>query len=158
MPVQIRKAERTDAETLLALIGALADYEHLSPPSPDACERLIRDGWPDTGEPRFTSWLAEIENASGQTEAVGYAISFFTYSSFLALPTLYIEDIFILPDQRRMAAGSALFQRLVEEARARGCGRVEWVVLDWNTSAQQFYQKHGAKHLTDWQCYRLPLT
>ena len=158
MGIVVRRAERADAETLMALIAALADYEKLDPPTREAQTRLVHDGWPDEGAPRYTSWLVE-QSASedGAPTAIGYAITFLTYSSFLARPTLYIEDIFILPDNRRSGAGTALFEAIVEEARRCGCGRVEWVVLDWNTSAQDFYRKLGAKHLTDWQYYRLAL-
>src|SRR5262249_32286209 len=84
-------------------------------------------------------------------------ITFETYSSFLALPTLYIEDIFVLPDFRRYGVGSALMQHLIQAAKESSCGRMEWVVLDWNTGAQQFYQRFGAQHLTDWQHYRRPI-
>jgi GNAT superfamily N-acetyltransferase len=86
---------------------------------------------------------------------VGYAIVLETYSSFLARPTLYLEDIFVRPEARCRGAGSALFAHLAQEARARGCGRMEWVVLDWNELAQRFYQKRGARRLNDWQYYRL---
>jgi GNAT superfamily N-acetyltransferase len=156
--VQVRRAQQEDADALLGLIRALADYEKLDPPTDAARARLIRDGWPASGPARFSAWLAEITEQEGEpARAVGYAITFFTYSSFLARPTLYVEDIFILPDFRRHGVGTQLFRALVAEARSEGCGRVEWVVLDWNTLAQQFYKKHGARHLADWQCYRLPL-
>ncbi len=158
MTFRVRRAVRRDAETLIALVRALADYERMDPPSTDAQHRLTRDGWPESGDARFTAWLAEEVVADGvQAIAIGYAITFFTYSSFLARPTLYIEDIFILPEHRRSGAGSALFDALREEAHSRHCGRVEWVVLEWNTSAQQFYRKHGAEHLKEWQCYRLTI-
>ncbi len=158
MTIRVRKAQRSDFGALITLVRALADYEKLDPPTEAAQARLLRDGWPDDGPARFTAWLAEdIAPATGAITAVGYSITFFTYSSFLARPTLYIEDIFVLPDRRRDGAGSALFQTLMEEAKQAGCGRIEWVVLDWNTMAQQFYRKLGAKHLDDWQCYRLAL-
>ena len=158
LTIRVRKAERRDAETLLALICALADYEKLDPPTAEAQARLVGDGWPDHEPARFQSWLVEEIDPTGVGAlAIGYAITFFTYSSFLARPTLYIEDIFVLPDRRRDGAGTALFQTLEEEARGHGCGRMEWVVLDWNTTAQQFYRRLGAAHLTDWQYYRLPL-
>jgi GNAT superfamily N-acetyltransferase len=157
MAIAIRRAERQDAERLIALVNALADYEKLDRPTADACERLVRDGWPERGEPKFAAWLAEDAALVGSA-AIGYAITFFTYSSFQARPTLYIEDIFVLPEHRRGGAGTALFGALVEEARRSGCARIEWVVLDWNTSAQQFYRKLGANHLADWQYYRLDLS
>jgi GNAT superfamily N-acetyltransferase len=151
----VRRAEQEYAPTLLRLIAALAEFEKLEPPDAEAQERLRRDGWPEDGSrPRFAAWLAEIETA-GSTQAVGYAITFETYSSFLARPTFYIEDIFVLPAYRRQSVGKALMRRLIQEAWDTGCGRMEWVVLDWNTGAQQFYQRLGAQHLTDWQFYRL---
>lgn len=158
MKIRVRKAERGDANTLMTLISALANYEKLDPPTLEAQGRLIQDGWPQDGNARFASWLAEaVDPSNGSTSAVGYAITFFTYSSFLARPTLYIEDIFILPERRRDGVGTALFTALMDEARRQQCGRIEWVVLDWNTSAQQFYRKLGATHMTDWQCYRMSL-
>ncbi len=157
MAVTVRRAQPQDAPTLLRLIAALADYEKLEPPDTEAQERLRRDGWPENGDrPRFTAWLAEVDSSdSAPAQAVGYAITFETYSTFLARPTLYIEDIFVLPAHRRQAVGSALMQRLLQAAQESGCGRIEWVVLDWNTDAQQFYQRFGARHLQDWQYYRL---
>jgi GNAT superfamily N-acetyltransferase len=155
--VTVRRAERRDLPTLLRLIEALAEFEKLDPPDEAARARLQRDGWPESGEkPRFQAWLAEAETEPSEgTHAVGYAITFETYSTFLARPTLYIEDIFVLPSHRRQAVGSALMERLVAEAKRTDCGRMEWVVLDWNTGAQEFYRRWGAGHLTDWQVYRL---
>ena len=157
MTVMVRHAGREDAPTLLGLITALADFEQLDPPDAGARARLLQDGWPEEGgKPRFSAWLAEVESETeAGKQAVGYAITFETYSSFLALPTLYLEDLFILPDYRRQSVGSTLIRHLVREAWETGCGRMEWVVLDWNTGAQQFYQRLGASHLTEWQTYRL---
>lgn len=159
MSITVRRAQHEDVPALLRLIEALADYEKLDPPDADAKERLQRDGWPEgTDMPRFSAWLAESYNEETHTkQAVGYAITFFTYSSFLARPTLYIEDIFVLPDFRRQSVGSVLMEKLIQEGKETKCGRIEWVVLDWNTGAQQFYQRLGASHLADWQCYRLRL-
>ncbi len=141
----------------------------------------------DERRPRFTAWLAEVSSEAEEVideeksakqdkageveekvepensrvtpvrEAVAYAITFETYSSFLARPTLYLEDLFVLPAFRRQSVGSAMMSHLIAEARSSGCGRVEWVVLDWNTDAQQFYRRLGAAHLTEWQTYRLVL-
>ena len=151
MAVTVRRAEREDAAVLLDLITALARYEKLEPPDEDARQRLIRDGWGE--QPRFEAWLAELDG-----RAVAYAILFETYSSFLARPTLYLEDIFVLPDYRRRGVGNALFRRLVEEAVTRGCGRMEWVCLDWNRLGLEFYQKIGAQRLNDWITFRLTRT
>lgn len=145
----VRRAGREDAAALLSLIDALADYEKLDRPDADARARLIHDGFAQN-PPRFRAYLAEQDNVP-----VGYAVTFETYSSFLARPTLYVEDIFVLPDARGRGAGSALLRHLAREAVAGDCGRMEWVVLDWNELAQTFYQRRGARHLDDWQYYRL---
>ena len=148
-PITVRRAARLDAPRLLSLIDALADYERLERPDAEARARLVADGF-ERDPPRFEAYLAEQEDAT-----VGYAIVFETYSSFLARPTLYIEDLFVLPEARCHGVGSALFRRLAEEALTRDCGRMEWVVLDWNELAQDFYRRRGGKHLLDWQYHRL---
>ena len=89
------------------------------------------------------------------TETIGYAIFFETYSSFRALPTLYLEDIFIVPEYRKYGIGKKLFQQCLKEAKNRGCGRMEWVVLDWNVNAIRFYDRIGAKRLQEWLPYRI---
>jgi len=86
---------------------------------------------------------------------VGYAIVFETYSTFLARPTLYLEDLFVLPAFRGQGAGRALFETMADLAVERGCGRMEWVCLDWNRNAQAFYERVGARHMTEWYPYRL---
>lgn len=149
-PYTVRAARPEDANTLLSLIDALADYEHLDRPDAEARKRLIADGFQRT-PPRFWVYLV-VEDAA---KAVGYAIILETYSSFLARPTLYIEDLFIRPEARKGGAGSTLFRYLAEEAMRRDCGRMEWVCLDWNQLAISFYEKRGAEHLTDWRYYRL---
>lgn len=148
--IRVRRAVREDAPALLSLIDALADYEKLNRPDDHARARLVQDGF-ECNPPRFRAYLAETDVGA----PVGYAITFETYSSFLARPTLYIEDVFVLPDARRHGAGSALFRHLAREALAGDCGRMEWVVLDWNELAQNFYQRRGARCLSDWQYYRL---
>ena len=147
-PVRIRKAGKADARSLLRLIDALADYEKLKRPTRQARNRLIRDGRGSAR--RYDAYLA----FSGRTP-VGYAIVFETYSSFLALPTLYLEDLFILPEFRKQKIGLALFRHCVGEASRRGCGRMEWVVLDWNAIAIRFYERLGARYLKEWHTYRL---
>jgi len=145
--MKIRSYEKRDAKPLVALVRALARYEKLKPLSPAAARRLIRD----VGR-RIRVLIAEVDG-----KPVGYAIYLFTYSSFLARPTLYLEDLFVLPEHRRLGLGGAFFRALRTEARREGCGRMEWVVLDWNTPALKFYRKLGAKPLDDWITYRLVL-
>jgi GNAT superfamily N-acetyltransferase len=146
--VTIRPAVRTDAETILHLVRGLADYEELPPPDRAAQDRLIRDMF--STPPRIQAFLGEFEGV-----AAGYTFIFETYSSFLAFPTLYLEDLFVLPAYRKKKVGYALFAAMVAEAHRRGCGRMEWSVLDWNTPAIDFYKRFGASHLREWQVYRL---
>jgi GNAT superfamily N-acetyltransferase len=86
---------------------------------------------------------------------VGYAIYFFTYSTFRARPTLYLEDVFVIPQQRGQGAGVALFRACAREAVAQSCARMEWQVLSWNRPSIEFYQRLGARHLEDWLPFRL---
>jgi GNAT superfamily N-acetyltransferase len=146
--IKIISAKKKDGKILLSLINALADYEKLKRPDKAARSRLLRDAFGKTK--RFRVFLA----FDGST-AVGYAIYFFTYSSFLALPTLYLEDLFVLPEYRTKKAGWKLFRSCVAEARKKGCGRMEWVVLGWNKLAIRFYERVGARRLNEWQTYRL---
>ncbi len=146
--VTVRRAMPGDAETLLDLITALADFEKLPPPDEAARARLVEHGFGE--RPRFEVFLAEV---GGQ--AVGYTISFETYSTFLAQPTFFLEDLFVLPAYRGHGAGLALFRNCVAEAHRRECGRMEWMVLDWNENAIRFYERLGAARLNDWLPYRL---
>jgi GNAT superfamily N-acetyltransferase len=133
----------------IALINALADYERLTPPDVAAVERLRRDAFgPD---PRFEAALAL--NRDGR--AVGYATWFHTYSTFLAKPTMYLEDLFVLEDFRESGAGSKLFEHVRALGAERGCGRMEWQVLDWNTLAREFYHRRQATWMKDWLAYRI---
>lgn len=145
--MRIRPYRKSDARHLVDLIRALARFESLKPPSAAAARRLVGDA----GK-RFQVLLGEVEG-----KKIGYAIYFFTYSTFLARPTLYLEDLFVLPDYRRQGAGMEFFDALLREARRRKCGRMEWSVLDWNTPAIRFYRKLGARPLEEWIPYRMLL-
>lgn len=146
--VAVRPLLAGDVPTLLDLIDGLADYEKLPRPDAAARERMAHDS---TGEsPRFRTLLADVD---GRT--VGYAIYFYTYSTFLARPTLYLEDIFVLPDHRGLGAGKALFRELAREAVREHCGRMEWQVLDWNHPSIDFYKRAGATLLKEWVPCRL---
>ncbi len=146
--VTIRKAQPDDAPAILSLICALADYEKLPPPDKAAQQRLIADAFAEP--PRFDVFLAFVDR-----KAVGYAFVYETYSTFLALPTLYLEDLFVLPDYRKQRIGLSLFRYCVAEAERRGCGRMDWTVLDWNQPSIDFYLRQGARHLKEWHLYRL---
>ncbi|HEY3328665.1 MAG TPA: GNAT family N-acetyltransferase [Capsulimonadaceae bacterium] len=147
----IRRATTiADAHTLITLIQALADFEHLDGPDASAISRLIADGF-EREHPLYEAYLAETDTG----DAVGYVFIFQTYSTFLCRPSIYVEDLFVLPEHRGAGYGKALLTYCIQLAHERGCGRVEWTVLDWNTTAQDFYKSIGAKHLTEWHLYRL---
>jgi GNAT superfamily N-acetyltransferase len=148
MSIIVRKAVPSDGETILSLVRALAEYEKLPPPDRDAEKRLLRDLF--SARPRLDCYVAEAGS-----RAAGYAFVLETYSSFLALPTLYLEDLFVLPEYRGKKTGYALFKAMVGEAVRRGCGRMEWTVLDWNEPAINFYKRSGAKQMKEWLLYRL---
>jgi GNAT superfamily N-acetyltransferase len=86
---------------------------------------------------------------------VGYAIWFETYSSFLAKPTLYLEDLYVVEGARQSGAGGLLFDHVRAIGEARGCGRMDWQVLDWNATARRFYERRGARWMKEWLLYRI---
>lgn len=143
----IRKATKADSKAIVGLITGLANFEHLRPPDSRARIRLVKD--------IFDRKRAEVLVATSGETFVGYALFFYTYSSFLARPTLYLEDIFVREDSRRLGVGRALFMRCVKEAARHGCGRVEWQVLTWNRKAMKFYEKLGARRIEDYRLFRL---
>lgn len=147
VPLQIEHFEE-----FFNLICALAAYEHLDPPDRAARDRLYDDAFVRV-PPRYQAMLAIADGS-----ACGYCIYYETYSSFLAKPTLYVEDIFVLPQWRTRGIGRKMMATLAQIARQRGCGRMEWIVLDWNESAHRFYRALGAVQLPQWQLYRLDET
>jgi GNAT superfamily N-acetyltransferase len=149
--ILIRPAESADGESLLDLIDALADFEKLPKPDAAARKRLLQDAFGP--RKRIDVFLGVLGG-----RIVAYAIVFETYSSFRALPSLYLEDIFVLSDYRGRQVGHRLFTYCVNEAYRRGCGRMEWAVLDWNRSAIDFYERAGARQLKEWLYYRLVRT
>ena len=145
--IVIRKGRRADANEFIRLVLALAKFEHLDPPSDSGRKRLVED----VLEKKRINLLVAAEGK----RLLGYALYFYTYSSFLAKPTLYLEDLFVLEEHRKRGVGLALFKRCVGEAVAKGCGRMEWAVLTWNEKALRFYEKLGAKKQSEWYTYRL---
>jgi len=143
----IRKATARDSRAFLTLLVALADFEHLKPPDQAAKRRIARDV--------FVKRRVHLFVAEEGRKCVGYALYFFNYSSFLARPTLYLEDIFILEEFRGRGLGKALFLACVDEAVKQHCGRMEWAVLTWNAKAIEFYEELGAARLSDWFVYRM---
>lgn len=148
---RLRPAVQEDGAATLALVRALAEFERLDPPDEAAQARLLEDAF--GSRPRIEIWLAEADDAPAP---VAYAIFLETYSSFLARPTLYIEDVFVLEPFRRRGIGGALLRQAVVLARERGCGRVEWTALDWNVNARRVYEeKLGARRMGEWLLYRM---
>ena len=145
--MRIRPYRRSDAKAFAGLVRALARYKNLKPPTPAAARRLAADA----GK-RFRLMLAEVDG-----KPVAYALYFFTYSTFLAKQTLYLEDLFVLPTHRREGVGGKLFDALLREARRLKCGRMEWMVLDWNRMALRFYKKRHARSLKGWLPHRIVL-
>lgn len=145
--VAVKKVTQETFDNFLALINKLAEYEKIDPPDEQAKKRLRSDYLTD--KPKFHAFIGEIGN-----KPVSYVIYFFTYSSFLALPTLFVEDIFVLEEYRQQGVGKKMFDFLKEKAKNEGCGRIEFTVLEWNKPAQEFYEKNGAKRL-EWFFYRV---
>lgn len=131
----------------LSLISQLAEYEKLQPPDQEAQQRLRRDCLSD--KPKYKAYIGKLGD-----KPAAYIIYFFTYSSFLAQPTLFLEDIFVLQEYRRRGIGEKMFCFIKQVAKQEGCGRIEFTVLKWNTSAQVFYKKNGAQRL-EWYMYRI---
>jgi len=145
---RIRPAQPSDIPSVVTLIRALADFEHLPGPDRAAAQRLQEHAFGPT--PRYELLVAEQD-----LDVVGYAAFFMTYSTFLARPSLYLEDLFVRPESRRLGVGKAFLQELAALAVARECGRFEWAVLDWNVAAQDFYAALGAELLDDWRICRV---
>lgn len=146
----IRAATAADTPLILEFIRALADYEKLATEVTATEEQLRATLFPVTGAP-----VAHCVLAFEGPEAVGFAIYFYNYSTFLAQPGLYLEDLFVKPAFRGRGHGKTLLLHLAKLANARGCGRMEWSVLDWNKPAIDFYESLGARRMTEWQICRL---
>jgi GNAT superfamily N-acetyltransferase len=145
----LRPARESDLDTIIALIRGLAEYER----EPDAVV-LDRD---ELREHLFGPRpYAEVILAEGaQGEPVGFALFFHNFSTWLGKPGLYLEDLFVLPGERGKGHGRALLGRLAAIAVERGCGRMEWSVLDWNEPSIGFYKALGANPMDEWTTYRL---
>ncbi|WP_016953125.1 GNAT family N-acetyltransferase [Anabaena sp. PCC 7108] len=146
--LKIRFAEPSDSAVLFELIQGLAEYEKLSDAVTGNAQALKEHLF---GEPKYIE--AILVESAGQ--AVGFALFFHNYSTFLTKPGIYLEDLFVLPEFRRQGIGKALLAKLAQIAVERDCGRLEWSVLDWNVSAQAFYRSMGADILDDWRICRV---
>ena len=144
----IRPATEADLPIILNLIKDLAEYER-EPEAVVATEPGLR-------EVLFGSKpSAEVLLALESGQAVGFAVYFSNFSTWLGRPGLYLEDLFVRPIDRGKGYGRALLERLAQIAHERGCGRMEWAVLDWNEPAIQFYKKLGAQPMNEWTVFRL---
>jgi GNAT superfamily N-acetyltransferase len=149
-PDSLRIEPVTDADipVLYTLIKALAEYErlgHMVVSTEDDFRTALLGP-----RPVIEAVIARVDGTP-----VGYALWFHTFSTFLGQRGLYLEDLFVLPEYRGQGVGRALLAHLANIAVERGCGRMEWVVLDWNEPAIGFYKKIGGEPLTDWQVFRL---
>jgi GNAT superfamily N-acetyltransferase len=145
---EIRTARAEDVPIILQLIRDLATYERAPNEVTATEEQLVEVLF----GPRPS---AEVMLAFEEDTAVGFAVFFHNFSTWLGRPGLYLEDLFVKPEVRGKGYGRALLVHLAKIARERGCGRMEWAVLDWNDPAIQFYRKLGAKPLDEWTVFRL---
>jgi GNAT superfamily N-acetyltransferase len=141
--LQIRAAQAEDVGTILKLIRGLAEYEH-EPHAVEATEQdLLRDGFGD--HPCFHCALAEWNG-----EPVGFALYFYNYSTWKGRQGIFLDDLFVYPEHRGKGIGKALLLHVARIAAAQNCGRYEWLVLDWNTPAIEFYESLGGKRMSQW--------
>jgi GNAT superfamily N-acetyltransferase len=146
--MKIVEATAEDVPVILELIRGLAEYERLA----DKCAATEAQLRETLFGPRPA---AEVLLASADGETVGFAVFFTNYSTFLARPGIYLEDLFVKPHARGKGIGKALLVRLAQIARERGCGRMEWSVLDWNEPSIRFYESLGAVAMKEWTVYRV---
>jgi GNAT superfamily N-acetyltransferase len=148
MTAMIRAATPADVGQILSFIRALAAYER----EPDAVtateEGLLQHGFGPN--PFYSCLIAERDG-----ELAGFALFFYNYSTWLGRPGLYLEDLFVEPRYRGLGIGKALLQRVAAIALEKGCGRMQWEVLDWNTPAIDFYRSMGAEFLDEWRNVRI---
>jgi GNAT superfamily N-acetyltransferase len=144
----IRSATVDDIPTIAELIRALADYEHLAHEAVFTDDQLSDALF---GERRY----AEVILAEHEGEVAGFALFFHNFSTFLAKPGIYLEDLFVRPEHRGHGHGKELLAALAKIAVERQCGRLEWSVLDWNEPSIAFYRALGAVPMDDWTTYRL---
>jgi diamine N-acetyltransferase len=146
--LNIRPATPADAPVIAALVRELADYEKLLDEARATPGDFLREL--ESPNPVIHVLIAEWNGAPA-----GFALYFFNFSTFVGRPGLYLEDLFVRPAQRSHGIGRALLRALARIARERGCGRMEWAVLDWNEPALRFYQSLGARQMKEWIVHRL---
>ena len=143
----IRKAREDEAGEVLRFIKLLADYEKLASEVEATEETLYQS--------LFVRHEAEVVFAEMDGRKVGFALYFYNFSTFVGRKGLYLEDLFVLPEERGNGYGKALLKHLAATALEQNCGRMEWVCLDWNKPSIDFYLSIGAKPMSDWTIYRL---
>jgi GNAT superfamily N-acetyltransferase len=146
--IVIRPAVPDDAGAYLMLVEQLAIYEKLTPPDAAAKTRLIEHLF---GPRAFYKLLLAVDHG----KPVAYAAYFFAYSTFEARPTLFLEDLFVMPEYRSLKVGHRLLVNIARLAQASRCGRMDFMVLDWNEVALDFYSRHGIKRRNEWVLHRL---
>ncbi len=146
--VTIRAARPEDSGQYLQLVDALARYEHMPAPDAAAKARLIEHLFGP--RPHYRLLVAETGGS-----IVGYAAHFLAYSTFAAKPTFYLEDLFVLPEFRSLRVGHQLLTICARTAVAEGCGRMDFIVLDWNRLALDFYERHGIPCKKEWLLHRV---
>jgi len=145
--IVIRAAQRKDCALILYFIEELAKYEKLSANVTADISRLEKN--------LFDKNYGQTLLIEYDRQPVGFALFFYNFSTFLAQPGIYLEDLFVLPEYRSYGLGKAVLSYLAKLAVAEDCGRLEFSCLDWNQSSIAFYQKLGAQAMSDWTLYRL---
>ena len=146
--LKIRPATPADAPVIASLVRELAEYEKLL----DQARATPQDFQHELASPNP---VIHVLIAEWEGEAVGFALYFFNFSTFVGRPGLYLEDLFVRPARRSNGIGRALLRALARVARERGCGRMEWAVLDWNEPALRFYKSLDARQMKEWIIHRL---
>lgn len=146
--LNIRPASSADAPVIASLVRELAAYEKLLDEARATAQDFLREL--ESPNPVIHVLIAEWNG-----EAVGFALYFFNFSTFVGRPGLYLEDLFVRPERRANGIGRALLRALARIARDRGCGRMEWAVLDWNEPALRFYKSLDARQMNEWIIHRL---
>ncbi len=147
MKPKIRFAAKADLSIILFFIRQLAEFEKLADKCVATEDQLLQTLF--GAKPFAEVLIAELEN-----EPKGFALFFHSYSTFLAKPGIYLEDLFVLPEARGKGVGESLLRKLSQIAVERGCGRLEWSVLNWNQRAIDFYESLGARPQSEWTVYR----
>ncbi len=143
----IRSAEKSDIPRIFAMIGAIAEYEKLTHQL-EVTETVLEDSL-FSENPAARALVATVDNY-----AIGYAIFFYNFSTFIGKKGIYLEDIYVENEYRGKGIGDKLFREVAGIARSEGCSRMEWVALDWNKPAIDFYELRGASKLEEWRLFR----